>query len=52
MRRKAPKARVAPIICAPKNGASDPGAIPQKVLVKVLAKVTAGFENAVEEVNQ
>lgn len=52
MRRKAPNARIAPASCATKKGTSDPGAIPQKVSVKVLANVTAGLENAVEEVNQ
>src|SRR5204862_4964231 len=42
----------APAICAAmKPGASD-GRIPEKVLVSERAKVTAGFANDVEEVNQ
>ena len=41
-----------PIICAIINGIVSPYWIPEKVLVNVLAIVTAGLAKLVEEVNQ
>ena len=45
-------AAIAPDTCAAINGATSIGLIPAKVFEIERAKVTAGFANEVDEVNQ
>ena len=49
---RAPSLRRAPAICAAMKPGASAGRIPEKVLVSERAKVTAGFANDVDAVNQ
>jgi hypothetical protein len=48
----APTARAAPTTWATTNGATDPGAMPEKVSDRVRASVTAGLAKLVDEVKK
>ena len=50
--RLTPTAAAIPMICATMTASTPPGAIPANVSDNARAKVTAGFANEVEAVNQ